>query len=250
MSNSVHNFNKSQETEAKYAYIHDKVYNLHVQAVNKKHTTNFISKVDRESCNYNTPLGKVYQQADTDALLSLDCEISNKSAIKNVSEKTRNRDYNDIYIEVISIFKWNPVTKKYESQSPGWGIKNEDNGPDWLSMLFVNESTQKYRSVLISQYKKLKKDLFNDAFFHNMENGKIEDWLNKFIQEDTNKGNKGFMKRMKGISKSNVKDIVFARNNGYITVGFTFSMSYIKSLVSVSEYKGPIVDQKTKVMQY
>lgn len=250
MSKSDHNFNKSQETETKYAHIHNKVYELHTKAINKKYSKNLTSEIDREVCNYNTELGKSYQQADTDAIISLTCGITNVSAIKKVSEKTRNRYYDDIYIEVVSVFKLNPVTKKYEFQAPGWGIKNEKNGPDCLSMLFIDENKQQYYSLFISKYKKLKEDLFNDSFLNNMKNGKIENWLNKYIQEDRNKGQKSFRREMKGETKSNVKEIVFAKNNGYFTVGFTFSMSHIKSLVFVNEYRGSIVDQKPVSMQY
>lgn len=250
MLSKVHKFNKSQETEKKYAYIHDEVYELYTQSVNKKNNKKYKIKVDRETCNYYTNEGKEYQQADTDALLFLDCEETNTSFIKKISEKTRNRYYNDLYVEIVSILKWNSQNKKYEFDSIGWGLKNEELGPDCLSMLFTDDKKKTYNAVFISQYKKLKKQLFNEAFFNNMQNGRIETWLNKVIEENPHKGRKSFVKPMNGESKSNVKDIVFARNQNYITVGFTFSMKHIKSLVEVTEYKGKIVDQKTNTMSY
>lgn len=246
----VHSFGKSQQTEINSAPIHNEVYERHVQEVNKNHNTEFKVKVDRDICNYETKLGKDYQTADTDALLILDCEKTNKSGIRKISEKTRTKYYDDVYIEVVSVLKWNSQTKKYEAQAPGWGLKHEKLSPDCLSLLFLNTKKKTYYSVFIDKYKKLKTDLFNEAFYNNMENGKIEDWLNKIIDLDPNKGRKGFRHSIEGKNSNNVKEVIFARNKGYITVGFTFPMSYIKSLVHVSEYRGKIVDQNAKTMQY
>lgn len=245
-----HNFVKSKQTEINSTSIHNEVYELHIQELNKKHNRNFKLKIDRETCNYNTKLGKAYQQADTDTLLFLDCEKTQTSVIKNISEKTRNKYYNDLYIEIISIFKWNSEKKKYETESPGWGLKNEELSPDCLSMLFLDKKNKTYHSIFIGQYKKLKTELFNEAFYNNLQNGKIEEWFNKVIESDLHKGRRSFIKSMAGQSKNNVKDVIFARNKGYITVGFTFPMSYIKSLVPVSEYNGQIVGENNKIMQY
>lgn len=250
MSKPYHTFRKSQETEINSSHLHDEIYKLHTDETNKKYNRNLKITIDRETCDYDNELGKTYQQADTDVLLKLHCENTGASYVKKVSEKTRNVFYDDLYVEIISVFKYNAQTKKYELNAPGWGIKNEELSPDCLSMLFLDKKNKKYISIFISEYKKLKQSLFNEKFHNNLENGKIEHWLNKFIELDENKGQKSFIKSIKNQSNNNVKDIIFARNKQYITVGFTFSMKYIESLVNVKKYEGKIVDQNINNVTY
>lgn len=250
MPKPYHSFKTSQKTEINSVHIHDEIYQHHTEETNKQYNRELTLTIDRSSCNYENEKGKLYQQADTDLLLKLNCEKTGASYIKKVSEKTRNVFYNDLYIEIVSVFKYNNVTKKYTSEAPGWGLKNEELSPDCLSMLFLDKKNKKYISIFISEYKKLKQSLFNEKFYNNLHNGKIEEWLNKFIELDQNKGQKSFIKSIKNQSNNNVKDIVFAKNKEYITVGFTFSMKYIESLVNVKKYEGKILDQNTNNITY
>lgn len=250
MSKPYHSFKKSQTTETNTSHIHDEIYFNHVEKTNKEYKRKLKVSIDRHTCKYENELGKSYQRADTDLLLLLNCEDTGHQYIKKVSEKTRNVFYNDLYIEFISAFKYNSQTNKYEINAPGWGLKNEEFSPDCLSMLFLNKKEKTYYNLFISQYKKLKQSLFNEAFYQNIENGKIEEWLNKIIENHPDKGKKGFKYSIVGKNNNHVKDVIFAQNKGYITVGFTFPMDHIKSLVSVAEYRGTIVDQNTNNIVY
>lgn len=250
MLKPFHSFEKNKQTEIDSTYLHDKVYEQHVQKINQEYNTDFKVRIDRDSCNYDTSIGKEYQKSDTDAILLLHCDKTGKRGVRKVSEKTRTKYYDDIYIEIISILKWNEKTKKYQIESPGWGLKNDQLSPDCLSLLFLNDKQKTYYSIFIDKYKKLKNSLFGEVFYNNMKNGKIEAWLNRLIELDINKGRKGFRHVINKEKKHRVKEVIFARNKNYITVGFTFSLSHIKSLVHVDEYNGKIVDQNTKTMQY
>ena len=236
-----HNFNKSKKTEIKSTHIHEEVYSKYQKDINKEYKRDFSIKVDREICNYDTQLGKAYQQADTDALVFFNCEDTQTTIVKNVSEKTRNKFYNDIYIEVVSVLKWNNTLKKYEFDSPGWGLKKEELSPDCLSMLFLDK--QSYTNIFIENYKGLKEKLFNEELYKTLQSERFVLWLNNKIKEAQLQGKTSFQLGTEGQSKSNVSKVIFAKNNGYYTIGFTYKVDYIKSLVKVRQYKGQIVDQ-------
>jgi hypothetical protein len=222
---------------------------LRTQLINKNYNRELKLEINRNICNYNTKIGKDYQKVDTDVLLLLDCKQTKKKFEIKVSEKTRNKYYDDIYMEVISSLKWNNKTKRYEIHAPGWGLKNDQLSPDCLSLLFLNKNENTYHNIFINKYKKLKTELFNKDLLNNIENGKIENWLNKLINLKQNKEKKGFKYSIESQNNNknnnNIKEIIFAKNKEYITVGFTFSMNYIKSLVPVNEYHGRIIIEPT-----
>lgn len=230
MLKQIHQFNQSQIVETASMTLHDKVFLNYQEEMNRKQGTSFVTKIDRKSCDYNTTSGKAYQQADTDTILHLNCSETQSSMIKYVSEKTRTRYYNDLYLEIISVFKYNTNKEMYESQQIGWALKNGNLSPDCLSMLFIDKQSNKNISLFIDNYKKLKESLFTDNFKEKIAHKDFENWLNKVIKLDPQKGNKSFIINIEGKNKNHVKNVVFARNGHYITVGFTFDIEYIKSL--------------------
>lgn len=251
MSNSVHQFSQSKKVEVSSTSLHDLVF-LHYQSqLNKQNNRSFVARVDRDSCNYNTTKGKAYQQADTDTLLHLNCDHTQVNIVKNISEKTRTKFYNDLYIEVVSVLKWNTQSKRYEFEAPGWGLRNEQLGPDCLSMLFLDKKANNYTSIFIDDYKTLKAKLFNTELSQTLQSERFAVWLNKKIQEAEKAGKTNFQLSTEGESKNNVSKVIFAKNKGYYTIGFTYTIDYIKSLkVNILKSKGMIVDQNSNSISY
>lgn len=244
MNNLYHQFNNSQETETKNIYLHDLIY--------KKLLNAYEVEIDRNMCNYNSLKGKKYQQADIDTILKITSNITKEHIYKNISEKTRNTYYNDIYMEIISILSWNSITQQYEFNKIGWGMKNNNLGPDYLSLLFLNKEEKKYKSVFIKEYKKLKNELFIKNDFLKLI--KDKDFLillnnciklkpknkNSFsIYRDKLQINKSLSIKMEKLGIGNkFKNIVFALNKNYYTIGLTYNTEYLKKIGDIIELSG------------
>jgi len=241
MNNTYHQFNKSQKTEVSNTYLHDLIY--------KKLLNKYNIEIDRDSCDYRTLKGKEYQQADTDTILKITSNTTKECVCKNVSEKTRNMYYDDIYMEIISVLLWNNVTQEYEFNKIGWGMKNDTLGPDYLSLLFLNKKEEMYNSVFIKNYKKLKNDLFiKNNFFKLVENEDFLNLLNNCIKlkpkdknsfsvnRDKLQINESLALKLKNLGIGNgFKNIVFALNKDYYTIGLTYSTKYLKVLGDIKE---------------
>lgn len=244
MSKPLHEIQQSLKTEVNSFNIHNEVYFKYQKDINCEYKKDFLITIDRDICNYDSPLGKKYQQSDTDTLLYFDSQSTQKSVIKNISEKTRNKYYNDIYVEVVSVLKWNYHNQRFEMECPGWGIKNQELGPDCLSLLFLDKNN--YTNIFVEDYKLLKQKLFNEELSHFVRSEEFTVWLNKTIKNSQNKGNSSFSLSTKGKSKNNVSKVIFAKNKGYFTVGFTYDISHIKTLVNIRKYYGKINNNSLK----
>ena len=237
---SNHNFNQSQMLEQESTSIHDQNYIDYVGETNAYFETEFLLTIDRSSCDYQTEQGKAYQTADTDTIITMHCPKTKHTVAKKISEKTRGSFFNDMYIEVVSVMTLNNVTQKYEISSPGWGIKNEEMGPDFLSMVFMDKKSGTYKSLMIEDYKQLKQNLFNQMFIDSFNDGKFADWIDKSIKNSPKQGNGSFILPITSKNQSQIKDVVFAKNNGYFTIGLTFPLERIYELSNVLYYEGQI----------
>lgn len=241
MYNSYHRFNQSQKTEIDNTQLHDTIY--------KKLLKDYDFEIDRDTCAYNTTLGKSYQQADTDTILKIHSTIENKTVFRNVSEKTRNKYYNDIYMEIISVLSFNNDTNRYFFNKIGWALKNEELGPDYLSLLFLNKKENKYNSIFIKKYKYLKYKLFIENSFCKLI--QTDDFLNlindcikeKPINQSSFSVHKNQLKLNNYLEKEFAKlelgnefnTLVFALNKDYYTIGLTYSTSKLKELAEIKE---------------
>ena len=152
----IHQFKNSKKTEEKSSFLHDEIYNRLNGKVNESQNKNVSLRIDRSACDYNDFNGRLYQQADTDVILTFKDEITKVLATKKVSEKTRNKFYNDLYLEVISVLEKDIVDDKYKIKAEGWVFKSaidsmsgQDFSPDYLSVLFLDKKQNKYIAIFI-----------------------------------------------------------------------------------------------------
>lgn len=245
----LHTFKKSSAIEHKYAYLHNQMY---AQAFEKIAAQQYkLLDVNREICDYNTPEGKLWQKGDVDSIISF--SGPDMEGIKKVSEKVRNTSYDDLYIEIISIFAKDKG--KYVIEDLGWGNKETtdpalDKSPDYLSYICLDHKNNKYKGLFISGYKKLKKSLFFDdnAILKNLVNEDFINFLNTQIYSNNSKDS--FSIKSKNTFYEN---IIFAKNKNhnkeYFTIGITINKKKLKELdIKVHEFQGVIKSQlKNKI---
>ena len=245
----LHTFKKSSALEHKYAYLHNQMYS---QAFDKISSQQYkLLSVDREICDYNTPEGKLWQKGDVDSIISF--TGPDMEGIKKVSEKVRNTSYDDLYIEIISIFKQDKG--QYIIEDLGWGNKEStaptlEKSPDYLSYICLDHKNNKYKGLFISGYKRLKNSLFfdNNAILKDLINQNFINFLNTQIKINNSKDS--FSVKSKNTFYEN---IIFAKNKNhnqhYFTIGITINKKKLKELsVKVHEFQGLIKPQiKNKI---
>lgn len=237
----LHTFKKSSELEHKYAYLHNQMY---AQAFDKISSQQYkLISVNRDICDYNTPEGKLWQKADVDSIIEY--QGPDMEGIKKVSEKIRNTSYDDLYMEIISIF-----TKEkglYVIEDLGWGNKESTNpnlekSPDYLSYICLDRKSNKYKGLFITGYKRLKQNLFFDsnAILKNLIDQNFINFLSKQIE--INKSKDSFSIKSKNTFYDN---IIFAKNRNhnkdYFTIGITINKKKLKELsIKIQEFQGDI----------
>lgn len=240
----LHTFKKSSALEHKYAYLHNEMYS---QAFEKISSAQYqLLSVNRDICDYNTPEGKLWQKGDVDSIINY--KGPDIEGFKKVSEKVRNTSYDDLYIEIISIFK--EVNGSYEIEDLGWGNKETTNPslektPDYLSYICLDHKNNKYKGLFISGYKKLKSLLFfsQEAILKNIINPNFIEFLQ--VQINTNTSKDSFSIKSKNTFYEN---IIFAKNKNhnkhYFTIGITINKKKLKELdIKVREFQGLIQPQ-------
>lgn len=252
----IHNFEESKKREDSTTWIHDKVLEQAFADIIYKEnmkTYHFLG-IDRTSCDYSTKEGKRNQKADIDGIIKVEVEENNKkdTIYKTLSEKTRDKYYGDIYLEIISILLPNENNEFKTINDYGWAnkfcIAKDDNSAEYLSVVFLDRKANKYKALFIPKYKMLKEKLFNteSGILKDLINHKFINRINLEIKNTEKKGNSNF--KIKSANQP-YDYIVGAKNKSrsgqiYYTIGLTFSLQYLKSLnITIKEFEGPLNNQ-------
>lgn len=237
---AAHIFNKSKKIEDKYAHLHTELLKSLANGNNSKFS---IIKIDRDKCDYQTKEGKVYQQADTDVIVTVESIETKAQKEMYISEKVRKTSYNDIYLEAISIFKLQK-DNSYKIEAEGWGLKKGNYSPGFLSLIFLDEKNNTYKGVFIGQYQKLKEKIFYQQKLDYLIQGvDFNLWLESQIKIAQTKGKSSFSlsPQINMKSKYGIEKIIFAlnknNNESYYTIGMIFNTELIKKIVGVNNFK-------------
>lgn len=179
-----------------------------------------------------------------------------KTVKKKISEKVRFSNYQDVLLEVISVFKVNRNKNYYEIEQEGWALKKDTHkSPDYLSYLICGP--QQYNAILIQDYKNLKDLLFHKSTVADIiKSTSFRQWLNESIQE---RGGKlgSFQKKFdykKFCIDSQlppIDKVIFAlnreRHSHYYTISFVYSKKSLQQVCKLLERQIPLEPYGSRV---
>ena len=188
-------------------------------------THNFWNCLDYEASKANMANNFYYNQLGIESLIrfdtgseadmkfqraDIDVQLHGWGRFANVSEKFRKKDYNDLYLELYSMY---PETK-------GWMERNE---ADYLAYFFPTRVLWINKSHL-------------HEFFHNEVSPQIDaNWLTE-IQLKFPKKNGQIKHKLNHESISIIKAHNRTKTKTWDTLGVTVSLNWVKEHLKIKEY--------------